>query len=175
MRPLPVLTAVAFALAAPLGLAACSSDTPTDLSGADLSTAGAYTEDADASETVTPPPAVPDAFATTYPGVGAVTWSMEDGRYEAEFMRDGTETSVLYDAAGRAGAVEATIPVAALPAAVAAAIARDHAGQTVSEAARIEEGGVTRYEAEITADGAETDYVYAADGTLVATTPAESD
>lgn len=165
------------ALALALSLSACAdapagATAPTvvvDDDSADLD------DDETEADPVEPPAAVAEAFAAAYPTASAAVWSIEGDAYEAQVTMDGVETSVLYSAAGVAGAVETEIAVATLPAAVTAALARDHAGHPVTEAARIVENGQTTYEAEITVDGTTTDLIFREDGTLVESRPAESD
>ena len=90
-------------------------------------------------------------------------------------MLDGTETSVVYALDGTAGPIETEIAIADLPEPVRAAAMRAAAGAPITEAARLLEGGQTRYEAEVTRDGARADYVFEADGTLVEHAAAEAD
>ena len=122
------------------------------------------------------PPAAAAAFQSGHAGATDLSWSQEsDGGYEASFTEGGEQMSVIYAADGTPGEVETEIAVSALPAAVTAALARDYAGKTVSEAARIVSGGKTTYEAEITEDGQPHDLVFQEDGTLVETMPTEAD
>ncbi len=128
-----------------------------------------------------PPPSIrprrsPRRFGAGTPRATALAWSREDtGDYEASFTEGGEQMSVVYAADGTPGAVETEMAVADLPAAVTAALARDYAGKTVNEAARIVSGGQTTYEAEITEGGTARDLVFNADGTLAASAAAEAD
>lgn len=171
MRPAPLLL-----LALALGLTACSRDAaPSVNPDAPASVAGSMRDDEPDNHAVTPPEAVGRAFAAAYPSVTDVMWEREGDGYEAGFRLDGTDTSVVYAADGTPGLVETEIAVGDLPAGVAAALARDHAGQRVTEAARQTEHGQTRYEAEVTVDGVATDLVFMEDGTLVERSSAEGD
>lgn len=169
-------------LALTLSLGACASDPApeTDTTTVVMEDDEAYENEAEEAEEaegdeVEPPEAVAQTFQSEHPTATDVAWTMEEGGYEASFTEGGTAQSVVYAASGAAGAVETEIAVADLPEAVTAALARDYAGQTVSEAARIVEDGQTTYEAEITADGTTTDLIFREDGTLVETIPAETD
>jgi len=170
------------ALALALSLGACANDPAPDTTTVVMDDDEAYEneaeeadEEGDEADEVEPPAAVEQAFASGHPTATDVTWTMADDGFEASFTEDGTAQSVVYAASGVAGAVEVEIPVADLPAAVTAALARDYAGQTVREAAGIVEDGQPTYEAEITADGTTTDLIFREDGTLVETIPAETD
>ena len=169
------MTRTLLALALALSLGACA-DNPTAESPTGASARPEASEASEADEpddadamAVAPPSAVVQAFQAGHAGATGLAWSMEDGGYEASFTEGGTDMSVVYAADGTAGATETTISVSDLPAAVTAALARDYAGQTVNEAARIVDGAETTYEAEVTQDGAATDLVFRADGTLVKT------
>ena len=168
------------ALALALSLGACANDPApeTDTTTVVMDDDEAYeneSEEAEEADEVEPPEAVEQTFQAEHPTATGVAWTKEEGGYEASFTESGMAQSVVYAASGAAGAVETEIPVADLPAAVTAALARDYAGQTVSEAARIVENGQTTYESEITVDGTMQDLIFHEDGTLVETIPAEND
>lgn len=96
-----------------------------------------------------PPAAVQAAFSQKFPGAKAVDWSKEkNGDWEAEFKLPdtGKELSVTFSPDGLWLETETEIPVADLPAPVAAALK----GKKVKEAARIEKSdGSVWYEAEV--------------------------
>lgn len=165
---------LAFALGLSLSLAACTPDSSmsTDEAGASArssatSASGAEDDDEGPENGAAPPAAVAAAFRVEHPGATGLEWSQEEGGQEASFTEDGTDVSVVYAADGTAGAVETEIDGSALPAPVTAAIARAYAEYRLTEAARIEDGGATTYEAELTRDGRSQDVIFNADGTVV--------
>lgn len=167
-----ILTALALALT----LGACSPDSAAEADTTTVATddeaienEAAEMEEDGEENTITPPAAVSEAFQAEHPEATDVEWTQEEGGYEASFMEDGEEMSVVYMADGTAGAVETEIAVADLPAAVTEALARDHADARVTEAARIVEGDDVTYEAEIMRDGRSQDLLFREDGTLVGT------
>lgn len=96
------------------------------------------------------PPAVKAALARLYPGVAAIDWDEEAGKYEASFTHKGQSLSVLLDRRGAVLETETRIPVAQLPADVRQSVARLYPGQAIKEAALIRRaGGQTVYEAEV--------------------------
>lgn len=113
------------------------------------------------------PQAVTAALRAAHPSAADVEWEREDDGYEASFFEGGADVSVVFASDGAVQETEAEIAVADLPAAVRQALARDYAGRTVTEAARIvaADGAVT-YEAEL--DGA-TDVLFDASGAVVGT------
>ena len=117
---------------------------------------------------VTPPAAAAAAFAEAHPAATGAHWTAEGDDVEVAFSEAGTDMAILYDAAGAERAVETKGALADLPAPVQAAVARDHAGQQLREAATIVEDGETTYEVLVDVDGTPTDVVYHADGSLVA-------
>lgn len=109
------------------------------------------------------PAVVSNAFAKQYAGV-TPKWEKEDGNYEAEFKLNGVETSVVYTAAGELKETEVEIKPSELPAAVNAYIAKNHAGASVKEAAKITDAaGVVTYEAEVK----DRDLIFDAKGNLI--------
>lgn len=158
-------------MSACLSLAACTTpSTPADAPPADapaVPTVDTTTAAVLAPE-VTPPAAAVAAFAEAHPSATGARWTAEGEDVEVAFTEAGTHMAIIYDAEGAEGAVETKGAFADLPAPVQAAVARDHAGQRLSEAATIVEGGETTYEVLVDIDGTPTDVVYHADGSLVA-------
>ena len=106
-------------------------------------------------------------FGEQYPTAKHVTWEKEGPAYEAEFVLNHVETSVLYGQDGVLLQTETELPVSALPQAVRAYCAQHMPGKKIKEAARIiEPSGHTLFEAEI--DG--KDYLFETDGTPVSST-----
>ncbi len=164
-------------LALVLGLSACANDpAPAPAASEQAEAMDAPGNEAEASDAVEPPAAVVAAFQSGHAGATDLSWSQEsDGGYEASFTEGGEHMSVIYTAAGAPGEVETEIAVADLPAAVTATLARDYAGTTVNEAARIVAAGKTTYEAEITENGRPRDLVFQENGTLVESAATETD
>ena len=113
------------------------------------------------------PQAVTASLRAAHPSAADIEWEREDDGYEASFSEGGADVSVVFASDGAVQETETEIAVADLPAAVRQALARDYAGRTVTEAARIvaADGAVT-YEAEL--DGA-TDVLFDASGAVVGT------
>lgn len=98
----------------------------------------------------TPPAAVKAAVMKLYPTAKNVKYDKEDGDYEASFMQNGKNMSVVLDAKGTVKETETTIDVAALPASVRDYVAKHHAGKKIKEAAEIVDAkGKKTYEAEV--------------------------
>lgn len=94
------------------------------------------------------PEAVKQAFKKEYPGT-KVKWEMEDGKYDAEFKKNGKEMSVLYNANGSVKETEMEISVVQLPKEASGYITEHHMGR-INEASKITKAnGEVNYEAEI--------------------------
>lgn len=97
---------------------------------------------------VSVPPAVKQSFGREYPGAKA-KWGDESGKYEADFVHNGQEMSVLYNANGKSEEVEMEIPVTQLPEAVKSYLNHHKMGK-IKEAAKITKAnGEINYEAEV--------------------------
>ena len=95
------------------------------------------------------PSAVKSAFAKYFPGVTAKKWDKEDGKYEANFSKDGKKMSATFTAEGTLEETETDIKVAELPSAVADYIKTNYKGAAIKEAAIIVRGSDKMYEAEV--------------------------
>lgn len=96
------------------------------------------------------PTAAKATIARLYPGVKAVTWEKEDGKYEAGLKHNGKTWSLVVDANGNVLETETMIAESALPAAVKAYITKHHPGKKIREAAEIVDAkGRKTYEAEV--------------------------
>ncbi len=93
------------------------------------------------------PHAATAAFTKSYPGAQKVKWDKENKQYEASFLYQHQNLSVLYNAGGSVVETEVKIPVDELPAAVRRqAMAKGR----IKEAARITRAsGQLFYEAEV--------------------------
>ncbi len=97
---------------------------------------------------------IPDAakasFAKEFPGVTVKGWDKEDGKFEAEFEKDGKEMSAVFTANGIFEEKEMAIPVSELPAAATEYITKTHSGSKIKEASVIiKADGSKWYEAEV--------------------------
>ncbi|MCY7409999.1 MAG: PepSY-like domain-containing protein [Chitinophagales bacterium] len=114
-------------------------------------------------ESAVPAPVVA-SFNKMYPNAEENKWSMEEGNYEAEFEMNESEASVTFDAAGNLLETEKEIAVKDLPAACAAYVSKNYAGQTIKEASEITDSkGVKTYEAELKGK----DLVFDANGNFI--------
>lgn len=115
------------------------------------------------------PAAVVAALAAEVPSPGAVVWTLEEADYEAAFTAGSVKTAVVISPAGVVRSVETDTPVADLPPAVRAAVARDYAGYTVTAAARIAERSpaAVHYEAQLERGAEMFDLIYDASATLL--------
>jgi hypothetical protein len=93
------------------------------------------------------PDAVKQALQVKYPAVHRAEWKIKpDGVYEAEFIRDGAEITVMFDAAGKWLETESAIDPAKVPGAVSGTAARLFSGSKVVETQSVErwdEAGLT--------------------------------
>ena len=96
------------------------------------------------------PVVVKNAFAKQYPGIKEAKWEKEKGDFEAGFMNNKIETTVVYDAKGAFKESEVEINVSELPAAATSYITANYKGSAIKEAAKITKvGGEVNYEAEV--------------------------
>lgn len=92
----------------------------------------------------------------------------DDGTYYmVEFVRDGIECEIVFDAAGEVVALEAEITLDAVPEAVREAILKAADGAEIEEVEMITAHGVTRYEAEWVVDGKEVEILLDAEGQVL--------
>lgn len=96
------------------------------------------------------PAAVLAAFQQQFPDVKKARWDKEGDVYEAEFKRNGVETSATFSASGQLLETETTIAVSALPQAARDYVAANFKGKKIKEAAKItKSNGEVIYEAEV--------------------------
>ena len=67
------------------------------------------------NQTLVVPEVVKQKIAQEYPTVKDIEWEPQDGFYEASFLFNNVETSVVLDRNGRIGLVESEIKVSELP------------------------------------------------------------
>jgi hypothetical protein len=96
------------------------------------------------------PEAVKAAFSKNFSGMNEVKWEKEKGNYEANFNKDKTKMSALFDKEGKLLETETGIPVTKLPKAVLTYLGQQYDGKQIKEAARIKkEDGTLNYEADV--------------------------
>jgi ribosomal protein S5 len=115
------------------------------------------------------PDAVKTAFQQKFPTVKKVKWEKEKtNEYEASFMLDNKEVSVLYLPDGKLKEIETEISVSELPKAVKEAINKKHPNAKIDEAAKIERSDNSIvYEAEVKIGGKKTDLLFDEKGNIV--------
>jgi hypothetical protein len=85
------------------------------------------------------PDAVKHAFQAKFPAVQPAEWKIKpDGVYEAEFIRNGAEITVMFDATGKWLETESAIDPAKVPSAVSDAAAKQFNGYKVIETQSVE-------------------------------------
>lgn len=113
------------------------------------------------------PKAVARSFSQLYPQVNKAKWSRENGEYEANFTANKKEMSALFTAQGKLLETETEMPVSQLPQVIQTSLKQNFMGYKVTEAARIESNGTTKYEAEIHKGMRSYDVLYAANGSIL--------
>lgn len=103
------------------------------------------------------PDAIKSKFATLYPGVKVTEWEIGDGFYEASFVENNIETSVLLSADGRVAQTETEIAFNLLPQGVNDYITAQLNGKKINEASKITRAdGKVTFKVEIN----DTDYIF---------------
>jgi hypothetical protein len=111
------------------------------------------------------PAPVKAAFEAKHPGV-TPEWEKEGAEYEAEYMANGREHSIVFTAAGVVVAEEMEITAKELPAAITEYVKNHLNGKKIDEAARINQAdGKVIYEAEVGGK----DYLFDDKGSLLGT------
>jgi hypothetical protein len=83
------------------------------------------------------PAIVLQSFAKDYPAIIKVKWQQEDSNYEAEFVIDKVETSVVYDASGNKLEVESEVGSDKIPSEAYDYIKKNFPGYKITETAQI--------------------------------------
>jgi hypothetical protein len=96
------------------------------------------------------PAAAKSGFAAKFPTIQKVKWSVEKlGEFEAEFVLNGAETSVLYDSKGTLLETEVEIKQNELPEAIKDALAKDFKSYKIDEIEKvIDQMGIVTFELE---------------------------
>jgi hypothetical protein len=96
------------------------------------------------------PSAVLSSFTKLFPGTTVKKWDREEGKYEANFTKEGKRMSAVFDTNGTLEETETTIPVIELPAPVVPYIRDHYKGSKLEEATMVlKPNGEKIYEAEI--------------------------
>jgi hypothetical protein len=96
------------------------------------------------------PSTVQSSFTKLFPGIAVKKWDKEEGKYEANFTKEGKQMSAVFDANGNLEETETVIAVDHLPASVIPYIKEHYKGSKIEEAAMVlKSNGEKIYEAEI--------------------------
>ncbi|HLG02207.1 MAG TPA: PepSY-like domain-containing protein [Bacteroidia bacterium] len=110
------------------------------------------------------PAAAKTKFQSLYPNAKNVQWEKEGADYEAEFVENKTETSVVITATGTLVQTEVEISQLMLPSGINAYAQKNLPGKKITEAVKITSAnGVITYEAEIGGD----DYIFDTEGNFI--------
>ncbi len=110
------------------------------------------------------PELVKNSFTQKYPAVTGVKWDQENGNYEAEFLNNKVETSVVFDASGALLETEVSMDPASLPVKIQDYCKMNLPGKKIKEASKITAAnGTVSFEAEISG----ADYIFNEKGEFV--------
>jgi hypothetical protein len=106
------------------------------------------------------PPAVQGSFAKQYAGIVA-KWEKEEGKYEANFIKDGNNCSAMYEPDGTFTGSEIDIKISDLPKNILTFVKEHYPGKKIKEAAKITKAdGTVNYEAAV----GDKDVIFDAEG-----------
>lgn len=119
------------------------------------------------------PSAVLSKFKYQYPSATNPKWESEDGMYEATFMNNKVETSVLYSIKGELAMTETVITdYTSLPAGILDYITKNVLNAKISEASKLVDAqDIVSYQVEIN----NTDYLFTANGQFLSKRVEEDD
>jgi hypothetical protein len=114
------------------------------------------------------PAVVLKSFAKDYPAITKVKWQQEESSYEAEFVFEKVETSVVYDASGNKLEVESEVGADKIPAEAYDYIKKNFPGYKITETAQIvtSDNNLT-YELELKGAKGKFDLLFDKSGKLV--------
>ncbi len=95
------------------------------------------------------PAAVKNSFSKTFPNTIVKKWDKEDGKYEANFTKEGTTMSATFTANGTLTETETDMKVSDLPSSVINYVKTNYKDEPIKEAAVIVRGNEKMYEAEV--------------------------
>ena len=96
------------------------------------------------------PSSVQSSFTKLFPGIAVKKWDKEEGKYEANFTKEGKQMSAVFDAKGNLEETETVIAASELPASVLSYVKEHYKGSKIEEAAMVlKSDGEKIYEAEI--------------------------
>ncbi len=115
------------------------------------------------------PAVVQQAFHTKFPNVKQVAWKLKAPTYDAEFLVNGAEVTVKFDADGKWVETESAIARSKVPAAVNQAIAKQFAAYKVIETQDMQRVDDARLRYEIHLEDAKEvlKVMFYADGTII--------
>jgi len=83
------------------------------------------------------PSAVQSSFTKLFPRVAVKKWDKEEGKYEANFTKEGKQMSAVFNAKGNLEETETVIAVSELPASVLPYVKEHYKGSKIEEAAMV--------------------------------------
>lgn len=124
---------------------------------------------------VTVPEAVQSAFSASYATATDVEWGMEDADFEVDFLLDGVESSVVYDASGNVLVVESVVAISYLPPSVMEYVNANYVNHSDLKAEMALKGIVTSYEIFLSHEGMAVELLFDQNGQFVEVAASEED
>lgn len=124
-----------------------------------------YAQEKTATAGIHVPPGIKQSFTNDFPGTKS-KWEKEGDKYEVNFVYEGKDMSVVYDANGNKQETETGMKISDLPIPVKNYLVKNYKGQKIKGAAIItKSNGEVNYEAEIKG----RDVLFNKDGTFIKT------
>lgn len=121
-----------------------------------------------AAKKVEVPAVVKAAFQNDYPAVKKVKWGADGAGFEAEFVLNTKEVSVVYDNTGHRTEFEMDIEINQLPTAAHDYIIKNYAGYKITEASKItNDKSVVTYEAQVKMGKEAKDVIFDVNGNFI--------
>ena len=113
------------------------------------------------------PSVVQNTVQAKFANASDIEWEKKSNLYEAEFNMGTVEYTALIDANGKLVVYKSNMMEKDLPAAVSAAITREHSGYTIDDLEKVEKEGITYYQVELEASGKkDMELVFSTDGSI---------
>jgi uncharacterized membrane protein YkoI len=112
------------------------------------------------------PALVKNTLKARFPNATEVEWEKKQDLFEAEFIQDHQQYTVLIDAGGSIGMIKQDIHAVELPAPVAEVLRKEYPDYTLDDAERIEKNGQLYYQVELEKGHRERYLVFGADGRI---------
>ena len=112
------------------------------------------------------PGIVKEKFNSNYSKAVHVKWTKEKSGYETSFKNGKVDVSVNFDEKGNVVEIETGIILNALPIEVRESVAEDYSKYKITETAKIESKGITKYEVEVKGLKGKKDLIYDEHGVL---------